>query len=53
MSAVHTAYSEMSHALLVDEALCLRARIAELERKTIKLREALTELSYIMLDPGY
>lgn len=31
MSAVATAYHEMSHALLVDEALRLRARVAELE----------------------
>lgn len=31
MSAAFTGYSEMSHALLVDEALRLRARVAELE----------------------
>lgn len=41
MSAVATVYREMSHALLVDEALRLRARVAELEGQNARLRDAL------------
>lgn len=41
MSAVHTIYNEMSHALLVEEALRLRARVAELEAELAAARSDL------------